>query len=173
MQLFPRPPRPARAVPFAVMMALGAGLACGSSGLGAEGTGADVLTAAEREQFFERYFERMTAAKPLGRFQRKEQWLAYRAQLREKVLRAIGLSPLPERVPLEPKISGRLEREGYTVDRVYYQVFRGVYARAICIGRGPNRARAMRAWRRCSIRTGIGRWARSTRRCRCGASPWP
>jgi len=88
----------------------------------------DVLTAAEREQFFQGYFDRMTAPKPLTRFRAKEEWLAHRAGLRGQILRSLGLSPLPERVPLDPKVTGRIERDDYTIERVYYQVLPKVYA---------------------------------------------
>ena len=113
---------------LAPMITLGLALACSLAGNGAGAAAADVLTPAEREQFFERYFQRMTAPKPLTRFKSQGEWQSYRAQLRQKVLGAIGLSPLPERVPLEPKITGRLDHDDYSVERVYYQVFWGVYA---------------------------------------------
>jgi len=91
-------------------------------------TRAEVLTPAEREQFFARYFERLTAPQPLTRFHTRSQWLARRAVLEEQVRRCLGLSPLPERVPLDPHITGRIEHEDYTVARVYYQVQPRIYA---------------------------------------------
>ncbi len=116
---------------------MAAGLLAGvfACGLGLAGaaepdTRVDVLTTAEGEEFFQGYFDRMNAPKPLARFRTREEWVAYRAELREKTLRAIGLSPLPERVPLEPKVTGRLEHEDYTVERVFYQVLPGAYASA-------------------------------------------
>lgn len=104
-------------------------LACCWAAAGAtEETASDVLTPAEREQFFQRYFDRMTAPKPLTRFKTKQEWLRYQPRLREQILHALGLSPLPERVPLSPQITGRLDRDGYSVERVYYQVFPKVFA---------------------------------------------
>lgn len=121
--------RCARSPVSARILVLGVVLACGAPGAtGAEEPSADVLTSTEREQCFQRYFDRMTAPKPLTRFHTKDQWLAYRSPLREKILRSIGLSPLPERVALSPKITGRLERDGYSIERVYYQVLPKVYA---------------------------------------------
>jgi len=96
--------------------------------LPAETPPADVLTPAEREQFFQSYFDRMTAPKPLARFRTKAEWVSYRRTLREQVLRSLGLSPLPERVPLAPRITGRIERDDYVIERVYYQVLPQVYA---------------------------------------------
>jgi dienelactone hydrolase len=86
------------------------------------------LTPAERERFFESYFQRMTAPKPLARFENRREWMASRSALRVKIQSAIGLSPYPERVPLSPVITGKLPRAGYSIERVYYQVFPGVYA---------------------------------------------
>ncbi|MBI3923487.1 MAG: acetylxylan esterase [Armatimonadetes bacterium] len=89
---------------------------------------AEVLTASEREQFVQRYFTWLTQPKPLSRFRTKEEWLSYRASLREKILQSLGLWPLPERVPLSPQVTGRLDHEDYSVERVLYQVFPKVYA---------------------------------------------
>ncbi len=107
---------------------------------GAEPSSADVLTPAEREQFFARYFERMNAPKPLTRFTSVQQWESYRKQLREKIQQAIGLVPPPERVPLLPQITGRLDHDDYSVERVYYQVMPGVLRAGTSIGRSRGRA---------------------------------
>jgi hypothetical protein len=40
----------------------------------------------------------------------------------------MGLDPLPERVALAPKTTGRIEHQDYVVERIYYQVLPGVYA---------------------------------------------
>ena len=96
--------------------------------IAAESSTADVLTPAEREQFFQSYFDRLTEPKPLTRFRTKEEWLKHRAALREKILRSLGLSPLPERGPLLAKVTGGIDHEDYSVHRVYYQVFNQVYA---------------------------------------------
>jgi dienelactone hydrolase len=91
-------------------------------------TRAEVLTPAEREQFFDRYFERLTAPQPLTRFHTRSEWLKRRAVLEEQVRRCLGLSPLPERLPLDSHTTGRIEHEDYTVERVYYQVLPQIYA---------------------------------------------
>ena len=118
------------------LRALGAALALGclaTAGLGADisvsnSAAADLLTREERIAFFEGYFDRMNALKPLTRFPTRKQWLEYRAKLRTEVLRAIGLWPLPEHAPLEPRITGRIEHEDYTVEKVYYQTLPGIFA---------------------------------------------
>jgi hypothetical protein len=47
-----------------------------AAGLGAEPASLEVLTPTERAQFFERYFDRMAAVKPLARFTSAAQWTA-------------------------------------------------------------------------------------------------
>ena len=51
----------------------------------------------------------------------------HRDALREKLLKSIGLSPLPERVDLDVRRTKELDHEWCTVSRVYYQLWPGVY----------------------------------------------
>ncbi len=51
----------------------------------------------------------------------KEAWGARAAELRRRILVATGLWPLPERTPLKPVIHGRVQRDGFTVDKVYFE----------------------------------------------------
>ena len=88
----------------------------------------EVLAPSEREAFFQRYFERMNAPKPLTRFHDQEEWLAYREVLRQRVLRSLGLSPLPSRVPLDTRLSEAIVQDGVEVRYVRYQVLPQVYA---------------------------------------------
>jgi len=53
-----------------------------------------------------------------------------RARYRDEYLYMLGLSPLPERTPLEAKITGRVEGEGYVVDLLHYQSRPGLYVTA-------------------------------------------
>ena len=52
-------------------------------------------------------------------------WEARAAGLRTRVLLAAGLWPLPQRTPLKPIVHGRVDREGYTVDRVILESLPG------------------------------------------------
>ncbi len=54
-------------------------------------------------------------------------WLTRAAQLRRRILVAAGLWPTPPRTPLQAKVWGRLERDGYTVEKVAFQSFPGCY----------------------------------------------
>ena len=48
-------------------------------------------------------------------------WEGERARLREQVLFAAGLSPMPDKPPLNARIWGRIERDGYSIEKVYFQ----------------------------------------------------
>jgi dienelactone hydrolase len=57
----------------------------------------------------------------------KEAWEARRKRVREQVLVANGLWPLPEKTPLKPVIHGKIDREGYTVEKVFFASYPGHY----------------------------------------------
>lgn len=56
-----------------------------------------------------------------------EAWQARRAWLREQLRVASGMFPELERTPLNAKIFGRIERDGYTVEKVYFESLPGFY----------------------------------------------
>lgn len=55
------------------------------------------------------------------------EWEARRAELRNQILNAAGLLPLPERTSLKPQIFGRLDRDGYTIEKVLLETLPGYY----------------------------------------------
>jgi dienelactone hydrolase len=57
----------------------------------------------------------------------RDTWEAEKARLRKQILFAAGLWPLPEKPPLNFKIWNRLERDGYTIEKVYFQSLPGFY----------------------------------------------
>jgi dienelactone hydrolase len=57
----------------------------------------------------------------------KEEWLARKASLRMQILVAAGLWPTPERCPLNAQVFDRLERSGYSVEKVYFEGYPGFY----------------------------------------------
>src|SRR5260370_5449759 len=57
----------------------------------------------------------------------KEAWAKRRQQVREQVLVANGLWPMPEKTPLKPVIHGKIEREGYTIEKVFFASYPGHY----------------------------------------------
>ena len=54
-------------------------------------------------------------------------WNQRAAEIRSQILVSAGLSPLPTRTPLEARIFGRIEEDGYTVERVQLQPSPGVF----------------------------------------------
>lgn len=57
----------------------------------------------------------------------KEAWAARREQIRSRILVSCGLYPLPERTPLSPKVYGKLERDGYTIEKVVLETMPGFF----------------------------------------------
>jgi len=51
----------------------------------------------------------------------KEDWERRRPQLREQYLEMLGLWPLPDRTPLEAKVTGTIERDAFRVEKVHFQ----------------------------------------------------
>src|SRR5438132_2035293 len=57
----------------------------------------------------------------------KVEWEKRRKELREQVLVATGLWPLPEKTPLRPVIHGKIDRDDYTVEKVFFASYPGHY----------------------------------------------
>jgi dienelactone hydrolase len=51
----------------------------------------------------------------------KEEWAVRRAEILQRTQVACGLVPMPTKTPLNPVIHGRVERDDYTVDKVYFE----------------------------------------------------
>jgi len=56
-----------------------------------------------------------------------EHWESTLEERREQWLEMLGLSPLPERSPLEATVTGTLERDGYVVEKIHFQSLPGAY----------------------------------------------
>lgn len=52
-------------------------------------------------------------------------WEARRKELREQVQVATGLWPLPPKTPLNPVIHGKIDRDGYTIEKVFFASYPG------------------------------------------------
>lgn len=57
----------------------------------------------------------------------KAEWEERRKALRERVLVATGLWPLPEKTPLRPVVHGKIDRDKYTVEKVFFASYPGHY----------------------------------------------
>jgi dienelactone hydrolase len=56
-----------------------------------------------------------------------KEWETRRRALREQVLVAEGLWPMPEKTPLNPVIHGKIDRDDYTVEKVFFASMPGHY----------------------------------------------
>src|SRR6478736_2063790 len=56
-----------------------------------------------------------------------EAWAARARVVRRQVQVALGLWPMPEATPLNAVVHGRVARDGYTVDRVFFESLPGHY----------------------------------------------
>ncbi len=57
----------------------------------------------------------------------REAWLERAAFHRKQILASAGLLPMPEKTPLNPQVFGKLERDGYTIEKVLLETRPGFY----------------------------------------------
>lgn len=60
-------------------------------------------------------------------FNSREAWLARAALLRKQILSGAGLLPMPEKAPIHAEVFGKLERDGYTIEKVLLETYPGFY----------------------------------------------
>lgn len=73
------------------------------------------------------YYERLSAPHHIQATS-LEAWKTRRQEIRQHVLRDLGLDPMPEKLPLNVTYGGELDRGDYVVKRVYWQTWPEVYA---------------------------------------------
>src|ERR1051325_11004532 len=57
----------------------------------------------------------------------RKEWQARARDIREQVLVSCGLWPMPEKTPLNARIFGKIERDGYSIEKVYFEALPGYY----------------------------------------------
>src|SRR2546428_10534088 len=57
----------------------------------------------------------------------RAEWLERAAFLRKQILAAAGLLPLPSKGPIHAEVFGKLEREGYSIEKVLLETYPGFY----------------------------------------------
>ncbi|HSH93235.1 MAG TPA: acetylxylan esterase, partial [Roseimicrobium sp.] len=72
----------------------------------------------------------------------KKEWQSIAQDVREQTLVSCGLWPMPEKHPLNAVVSGRVERDGYTIEKVQFESHPGLYVggnlyRPLRQGKGP------------------------------------
>jgi hypothetical protein len=63
----------------------------------------------------------------LADFPTRQAWETHRARVKQQVLTAAGLDPMPEKTPLNAQRFGKLEREGYTIEKVLLETWPGFF----------------------------------------------
>lgn len=69
------------------------------------------------------------------------QWRERSRAIREQILVSSGLWPMPEKPPLREIIFGKIVRDGYSVEKVYFQSYPGFYLAGNLyrpVGKGPG-----------------------------------
>ena len=56
-----------------------------------------------------------------------DDWERTAADIREHILATTGLLPMPDKCPLNPRIFGRIERDGYCVEKVLLETWPGFF----------------------------------------------
>src|SRR5258705_5945816 len=57
----------------------------------------------------------------------RSEWESRAREIRENVLVSCGLWPFPQKPPLKAEIFGKVDRDGYSVEKVYFQSYPGFY----------------------------------------------
>lgn len=76
----------------------------------------------------------------LASYQSAVNWRRRVKELREHILTCAGLNPMPDKTPLNARIFGRIERDDYTVENVYFESRPGFFVTGNLYrpkGRGP------------------------------------
>jgi dienelactone hydrolase len=77
----------------------------------------------------ERANEEVTLDTPRAfpRITSREEWRKRASEIREHILVSTGLWPMPEKTPLNAKIFGRLERDGYSIEKACFESYPGFF----------------------------------------------
>jgi hypothetical protein len=72
----------------------------------------------------------------------KKAWQARAKEIREHVLVSCGLWPMPEKTPVQAHVFDKVERDGYSIEKVYIETLPGFYLggnlyRPLGCGKGP------------------------------------
>ncbi len=90
----------------------------------------DSSIAVDGDALLAEYFQRQTAQLAGDVFagvETLEDWQQQRARRHAELREMLGLDPLPAKTPLESVVTGQLDREGITVERLHFQSMPGLY----------------------------------------------
>ena len=60
----------------------------------------------------------------------RAEWEARRGEIKQALIEGLGLDPWPERTPLNPRITGRTEHEGFIIENVIFESWPGFFVTA-------------------------------------------
>lgn len=92
-----------------------------------------VAETARGDRLLEAYFRRQTqqiADACLADVKTREDWEKKRPELRRQFLEMMGLWPLPPRTDMKPVVTGKIEAEHFTVEKLHFQSIPGLYVTA-------------------------------------------
>ena len=72
----------------------------------------------------------MLARRSLAEIHSLVDWESRRAEYRRQLQEMLGLWPTPERTDLQPVVTGRIERDDFTVEKLYFQTLPKLYVTA-------------------------------------------
>src|SRR5262245_56771416 len=87
-------------------------------------------TAAQRHAMATNQLKEIAAdlsAQCLTNLRSLEDWKKQRPELRRQLLEMLGLDPLPARAPLKAQMTGRLQRDGYRIEKIVFHSMPGLY----------------------------------------------
>lgn len=64
---------------------------------------------------------------PMPHYANRAEWEARKSHLRKQVLAAAGLLPMPVRGPIKGEVFGKLDRDGYSIEKVFLETLPGYY----------------------------------------------
>ena len=97
------------------------------------GVAADPPTPLPGQRMIQAYFQRQD--KEIGDaclrdYKTKEQWEKAKPELRRQLLEMLGLWPMPPRTDLNARITGKLDRPKFTVEKIVFESMPGLYVTA-------------------------------------------
>jgi dienelactone hydrolase len=105
---------------------LGCATYLGTAGVFAMSTPADaVLTVEDTRATLSP--QDLNSPRTFPKFSSLAEWEARRAEIKRQILVSNGLYPMPKKTPLKAKITGRVVRDGYTIEKVSLQTYPGFY----------------------------------------------
>jgi hypothetical protein len=88
------------------------------------------LGSSRGDDMLEAYFRAETAELTencLSEIKTLEDWQAKKDEYRRQLFEMLGLDPLPKKTPLEATITGTVDHEQFTVEKVHFQSRPGLY----------------------------------------------